>query len=139
MKSDAMAPGRARTVLNIVLWLIQGLLAIFFVYAGYTKLATPAVELARMMPWTAELPSLVPVTGIADLLGGLGIFLPTLTRIRPRLTALAALGLLVLQGLAMGFHAVRGEMAVLPMNIVLILLVAVVLWGRTRAIPVAGR
>ncbi|MFO6420244.1 DoxX family protein [Hylemonella sp. W303a] len=139
MMSNAKANGRPRTVLSIALWLTQGLLALFFIYAGVTKLATPAEELAKMMPWTAQLPFLVPVTAIADLLGGLGILLPSLTRIRPRLTALAAIGLLVLQVLALGFHAVRGETMVLPMNAVLIVLIAFVLWGRTRALPVTGR
>jgi hypothetical protein len=128
-----LAPRPAPGLLNIALWLTHALLAAFFVYAGFTKLATPAAELAQMIPWTAELPSLVLVTGLVDVLGGLVILLPALARIRPRLTVLAAIGLLVLQVLALGFHAMRGEMMVIPMNIVLIALVAFVLWGRTRA------
>lgn len=137
--SEPPTPRPSSGLLNIALWVTQGLLAAFFVYAGLTKLVTPAADLGKMIPWTAELPLLVPVTGVADLLGGLGILLPALTRIRPRLTVLAAIGLLVLQVLALGFHTMRGEMAVLPMNVVLIALVAFVLWGRTRAIPAINR
>lgn len=103
MLTPCPAPG----LLNIALWLTHALLAAFFVYAGFTKLATPAAELAQMIPWTAELPSLVLVTGLVDVLGGLGIPLPALARIRPQLTVLAAIGLLAL--------------------------VAFVLWGRTRS------
>ncbi len=129
---EAPTPRPTSRILTGALWLTQALLAAFFVYAGVTKLATPAAELAQTMPWTAELPALVTVTALADLLGGLGILLPALTRIQPRLTVHAAVGLLVLQVLALGFHAMRGETMVLPMNLVLIALVGFVLWGRTR-------
>lgn len=139
MTTDTIAPRRSFNLLGLALWVVQGLLALFFVYAGYTKLATPPDQLAKMMPWTAALPALVPVTGIVDLLGGLGILLPALTRITPRLTVLAALGLIVLQLLAMALHLSRGEAAVLPMNAVLIALAAFVMWGRTRARPIAAR
>jgi uncharacterized membrane protein len=125
--------------LKIALWAAQCLLAAFFINAGITKLITPAAELGQMMPWTLEIPSLVMVTGIADLLGGIGILLPALTRILPSLTKLAAVGLLVLQGLAIGFHVTRGEMPVLALNALLILLLAFVLWGRTRAAPITPR
>lgn len=138
MTTDTLAPPR-RNLVGPALWAVQLLLALFFVWGGYTKLATPADALAKMIPWTAEHPLLTLVTGWADLLGGLGILLPSLTRIQPRLTALAAAGLLLLQGLALGFHLLRGELAVLPMNAVLIGLVLFVLWGRTRARPVAAR
>ena len=132
-------PTPPRKGLSIALWSIQALLALFFLYGGVTKLATPAVELVKMMPWTGSHPTLVSVTGIVDLLGGLGILLPALTRILPRLTPLAAVGLIVLQVLAMAFHVMRGETALAPMNAVLIGLAAFVLWGRTRALPVAAR
>lgn len=139
MTTDTIAPRRSRNLLGPTLWVVQGLLALFYIYAGVTKLATPLDQLAKMMPWTGAHPSLVPVTGIADLLGGLGILLPALTRIQPRLTVLAALGLIVLQVLAMAMHASRGEVGVLPMNAVLIALAAFVMWGRGRALPIKAR
>lgn len=64
--------------------------------------------------------------------------LPALLRIRPRLSVLAAVGIIVLQLLAMGFHLMRGETMVLPLNVVLLVLAAFVLWGRTRAVPFAA-
>ncbi|AWB06888.1 hypothetical protein A6A40_17725 (plasmid) [Azospirillum humicireducens] len=137
MSTATLAP--RRHLLGLGLWTVQTLLALFFIYAGFTKLATPADQLAAMMPWTADHPRLVPVTGIADLLGGIGILLPSLTRIQPRLTVLAAAGIILLQVLALLFHLTRGEAAVVPMNMVLVTLTAFVLWGRGRALPVQPR
>lgn len=124
-----------RPMLNVGLWCIQSLLAVFFIYAGYIKLAIAPDELSQMLPWASEHPALVSITGYADLLGGLGILLPTLLRIFPRLSLLAAIGLAVLQLLAMAFHLSRGEVMVVPVNVVLIALSLFVLWGRGRALP----
>jgi hypothetical protein len=57
----------------------------------------------------------------------------------PRLTPLAAAGLILLQLLAAAFHLSRGEAAVVPLNVALIALVAFVWWGRSRALPIAPR
>ena len=138
MTTDTLTPTRSRPVLGPVLWTVQGLLALFYIYGGVTKLATPIDELAKMMPWAAVHPTLLAFTGVVDLAGGLGILLPALTRIQPRLSVLAAAGMLVLQTLAMGFHASRGEFVVMPLNVVLFALASFVLWGRTRAVPVAA-
>lgn len=74
-----------------------------------------------MMPWTGELsPTFVRMIGLIDLAGGLGLILPSLTRILPGLTVIAALGCIVLQVLAAGFHGFRGEFAVLPLNALLL-------------------
>jgi uncharacterized membrane protein len=136
---STVAPRTKVRALPITLWGVQGLLAAFFVYAGATKLFLPAEQLAEIIPWTGEYKALVAVAGLADLAGGLGILLPSLTRIQPRLTVLAALGLIVLQVLAFAFHASRGELGALPVNTVLIALCAFVLWGRGKILPIAPR
>jgi len=132
------APAKGRA-LPVAPWGTQGLLAPFFVYAGVSKLFTPVEQLATMIPWTGEYGALVTIAGTADLAGGLGILLPLLTRIQPRLTVLAALGLIVLQVLAAVFHLSRGEFAVVSVNAVLIGLSAFVHWGRAKARPIAPR
>ncbi|OYQ42199.1 hypothetical protein CHU94_03465 [Rhodoferax sp. TH121] len=139
MTTSTHTSSRPGKILGPALWLVQALLALFYIYAGITKLSTPPAELAKMMPWTAALPQLVTLTGMVDLLGGLGVLLPSLTRIQPRLTAMAALGTIVLQTLAMTLHLSRGETMVVPMNLVLIALAAFVFWGRGRALPIASR
>jgi hypothetical protein len=68
--------------LNIALWSVQGLLALTFVGTGIWKLTTPIPELAAKMPWMGEVsPSFLHLTAALDMLGGLGVVLPSLTRI----------------------------------------------------------
>ena len=136
-KSASAEP--TRKTLNVVLWIVQLLLAIFFVWAAWTKLFAPSEQLVHMLPWAAEHPALVKVTGLVDLAGGLGIILPALTRITPILGVFAALGLVVLQMLAMIFHLSRGEAMLVPMNIILLLFATFVLWGRRKAAPITPR
>ena len=85
----------------------------------------------------AQVPlALVRFIGISELLGAVGLILPALTKIKPLLTPLAALGLLTIMILAMGFHVSRGEAGTLPFNIVLGGLAAFVAWGRTSKAPI---
>lgn len=121
---------------NLALWIVQWLLAITFVGTAIWKFATPIDRLAQMIPWAGEVsPALVYGTALADLLGGLGILLPTLTRIRPRLTVLAALGCVALQVSAIVFHLSRGEAANTPFNVLLVALALFVAWGRREPTP----
>jgi len=139
MTAQSTETSPQRPILNAVLWLVQVLLAAFFIYAGFSKLTVPIAQLSMAMPWTGEHPTLVTVTGLVDLLGGLGILLPALTRIQPRLGVLAAAGLALLQIVAMLFHISRGEAQMTPLNIVLLALILFVLWGRSKAVPVSPR
>lgn len=138
MTTDTLVPDQPRKLLSIFLWLAQGVLAFFLLWGAYMKLGMPLDEAVKMAPWVAVHPGLAKFTGVVDLLGGLGIVLPALLRIQPRLSVLAAVGIIALQVLAMGFHLMRGEAMVLPMNLVLLALAAFVLWGRTRAVPFAA-
>jgi hypothetical protein len=126
--------------LRIGLWIAQALVFVLFSAAGLTKLFTPIPTLAGMMPWTGELPvAFVRFIGLIDLAGGVGILLPALTRIKPGLTVLAALGCTALQVCALIFHLSRGEASVTPLNVVLLALCAFVLWGRSRKAPIQPR
>ena len=130
-------PGRA---LRIGLWAAQVLLAFVFVSAGLVKLLTPIPQLAAMMPFAGEYSeTFVRSVALVDLAGGIGILLPALTRILPRLTVLAALGCSVLQVFAFVFHISRGEAATTPLNFVLLALALFVPWGRSRKAPIVPR
>lgn len=134
---ETAAPGRA---LRIGLWTAQVLLAFVFISAGLVKLTTPIPELAAMMPWAGQYSeTFVRSIALVDLAGGIGILLPALTRILPRLTVLAALGCAVLQVIALFFHLSRGEAAVTPLNAVLLALSLFVLWGRNGKAPITPR
>jgi uncharacterized membrane protein YphA (DoxX/SURF4 family) len=139
MSDQTTQPVSQRRILNAVLWLVQLLLAAFFIYAGFSKLTVPIAQLSMAMPWTAEHPALVTFTGVVDLLGGIGVILPALTRIRPQLGVLAAAGLAALQLVAMVFHVSRGEAQMTPLNVVLLALILFALWGRAKAVPIAPR
>ncbi|CAM8652457.1 DoxX family [Comamonadaceae bacterium] len=139
MNTTTIPTASPRRLLGVGLWAAQLVLAFFLLFGAYMKLAAPADEVAKMMVWAAQYPALKTFTGIVDLLGGLGILLPALTRIQPRLTALAALGIIVLQVLAFAFHGSRGEWPATPFNVILLGLAAFVYWGRSKAAPITAR
>jgi hypothetical protein len=86
-----MSTHRSRS--NVALWIIQGLLAALFLFAGGMKLAIPSAQLAAV----AHMPApFLKFIGACEVLGALGLVLPGLFRIRPWLTPLAAIGLLVI-------------------------------------------
>jgi len=125
---------------NIGIWVAQVLGAGLFIMSGVMKTMTPIPELSAMMPWAGEYSAtFVRFIGVIDIAGGLGLLLPSLTRILPRLTVIAAAACVLLQILAIGFHAMRGEFEVLPLNVVYIALALIVLWGRGRKAPIAPR
>jgi hypothetical protein len=112
-----------------VLWTIQALLALLFLFAGGTKLAMPADMLAVMTPLPVMFMKFI---GIVEVLGGLGLVLPGLTRIRPGPTPLAAAGLTVeMIGATATTVAIGGGAAAL-MPFVVGLLAAFVAYGRWR-------
>ena len=126
--------------LHISLWVAQVLLAIMFLMAGFMKLAQPIEELSKSLPWTAQVPeALVRFIGLAELLGALGLILPSLLRIKPFLTPWAAAGIAVIMVLAAIFHISRGENAAIGMNLIMALLAAFVAWGRTKKAPIAAK
>jgi len=133
-------PSRASRALHISLWIVQVLLAAAFLMAGAMKLSQPTDALAAQMPWVTAVPAaLVRFIGAAEVTGALGLLLPSLTRIQPRLTVLAALGLVVVMLLAAPFHIGRGEAGMILPNFVLAALAAFVAWGRSKAAPIAPR
>ena len=143
MTRESPPPARgARPSRTIVvgLWVVQALLAVIFVGAGFWKLLTPVPKLAAVIPWAGEVSAgFLHFTGVVDLLGGLGLLLPALTRIKPGLTVLAALGCAVLQVCAIGFHLSRGEASHTPFNFLLVALSIFVIWGRRTRAPIRPR
>lgn len=140
MTSTTLNAAPASKGANIGIWAAQVIGAALFIMSGAMKLFTPIPDLAAMMPWAGEYSAtFVRFIGVVDIAGGLGLLLPSLTRIMPRLTVIAATACVLLQVLAIGFHATRGEFEVLPLNAVYIALALIVLWGRGRKAPIAPR
>jgi hypothetical protein len=126
--------------MSIAHWIVQSLLALTFVGGGLWKLVTPVSELGAKMPWMGEVsPAFLYATAAFDILGGLGVLLPSVTRIEPGLTVLAALGCAALMASAIVFHFSRGEAADTPFNFLLVALSLFVAWGRHSKAPIAAR
>ncbi len=106
--------------MTYALWIVQGLLALIFLFSGGMKLVLPIEVLTEQMP----LPGLfVRFIGAAEVLGAIGLILPGLLRIRPGLTPMAAAGLVIIMIGATGL-----TLALIPL--VVGLLAAFVAYGR---------
>ncbi len=118
--------------MNIVLWIIAGLLAAAFAAAGLMKLTQPKEKLAASgMGWTEQFsPGAIKAIGALEVLAAIGLILPAALDIVPILVLLAALGLIVLMIGAAVTHARRKETPMIGVNVVLLVLAAVVVWGR---------
>src|ERR1700682_5954628 len=127
--------------MNIVLWIIQVLLALLFLFAGGTKFVF-SIEQMRAMgpPNQILLPGLlIHFIGVCEVLGALGLILPGLLRVRPGLTPLAAAGLLIIMiGATVITIAGPGVMSA-PLPFVTCLLTAFVAYGRWRLAPLGDR
>ena len=123
------------------LWLAQVLLAGVYIPTGVALLILPESPLVSAAPWAAYLPiTVLKFIGIVDLAAGLGTVLPSLTRIAPRLTVLAAVCSAVLQVFAILFHAAMSPAStMLPASLTLLGLSVFVAWGRTTKGAIAPR
>lgn len=127
--------------MNIALWIVQVLLGLAFIGAGFSHSFT-AEQMAAQPggAWILAIPDgLRYFISACEILGGLGLILPGLTKIQPRLTPLAALGLAVTMLLAIVFHAMRAEYMNIILNLILGGLAAFVAYGRFVRVPLKGR
>ena len=117
--------------MHIVLWIAQGVLAAMYLMAGAMK-TFQTVKAKEQFPWAKDRShGFVRFIGISELLGALGLILPMGTGILPWLTPLAAVGLSLIQLLAIFTeHLPRKEYNVIPANILLLGLAMFVVFGR---------
>ena len=118
--------------MNVVLWIVAGLLAVAFLAAGLMKLTQPKKKLADSgMGWTEDFSDgAVKGIGALEVLGAVGLILPAALDIVPVLVPIAATGLALLMLGAAVTHARRKESTNIVVNIVLLALAAFVAWGR---------
>lgn len=117
--------------MNIVIWILQSILALAFLAAGTMKLTQPKDKLESTMGWVADFSApTVRLIGAVEILAALGLVLPAATGIAPVLTPLAATGLVIVMVGAAITHARRKEPQMIAVNLVLLLLAAVVAWAR---------
>jgi len=122
--------------MNVVLWIIQGLLAALFLFAGGSKFVMPPEVLTAGPP---PLPLLfIRFIGVCEVLGAIGLILPSLLRIRTGLTPLAAAGLVIIMMGATVVTVIGIGVAMALVPLIVGVLAATVAYGRWRLVPLAS-
>ena len=123
--------------MNIVVWVLQVLLAIAFFAHGWLFLSPPAALVDQM---NASLPKWFQLfLGVAEVMAAIGLTLPGLTRILPWLVSWAAIGVATVTVSATAFHLARGEMSSAVITLVLTAIAVFVAYARYRIVPIVGR
>ena len=123
-----------KLLIKKTLWTIQILLALLFLFAGGSKFVMPVDQMTQGMPAALASGPFIHFIGVCEVLGGLGLVLPGLLRIKPGLTPLAASGLVIIMIGATLVSVPQGvAMAVFPL--VTGILAAFVAYGRWRLAP----
>lgn len=123
--------------MNIVLWILQILLALAFGAHGGMMVAPPP-DIAALMAESMSDPLRLFI-GTAEILAAIGLILPALTRILPWLTALASAGLVPIMIGATVLHINRDEISSAITTVLLLVLTAFVGYMRWRVRPIAPR
>lgn len=118
--------------MTIAVWIVSGILAALYLFAGVTKATQAPNKLLKNFPYVETVGvKQTRVIGVLEILGAIGLIVPVLTGILPWLATVAAIGLVLVQVGAIIVHAMRKEVAKsLPMNLGLLLAAAFVAVGR---------
>ena len=123
--------------MNILLWLLQVVLALAFVAHGWMLLFPPAAIVEQM---NATMPRWFQLfLGVAEVLAAVGLTLPGITRIQPWLVSCAAAGVMIVMIFATIFHVMRNEISSAAITAVLLVLATFVAYMRWRVLPIAPR
>ncbi|GAA4837660.1 hypothetical protein GCM10023310_14070 [Paenibacillus vulneris] len=118
--------------MNVGLWIVQGILALGFIYSGWLK-AFQYEAAKTSWTWVSDVPkNLVFFIGLVELLGVIGLILPQALKIVPVLTPIAAAGLAVIVLLGAVFHIMRGEYGEIVVNFIFLALALFVAIGRLK-------
>lgn len=121
--------------MNILLWIIQFLLAALFIFTGSMKFVMSGAQMNAQSPFF--MPSIfLHFIGVCEILGGIGLIVPSLLRIEPRLTSLAATGLAIIMAGATVITLMGPMKGMVVTPVVAFLLCIFVAYGRWRIAPV---
>jgi uncharacterized membrane protein YphA (DoxX/SURF4 family) len=123
--------------MNILLWVLQVLLAAAFLAHGWLFLSPPpeiAVQMNASLPRWFQL-----FLGVAEVLAGVGLTLPGLTRIMPWLVTWAAVGIMIVTVSATAYHLMRREISSAAITLLLFAMAAFLAYMRHRVLPIAAR
>jgi len=123
--------------MNILLWVLQVLLAVVFIAHGLLLLMPPPDIAAQMV---MSLPrSFWVFLGVAEVAAAIGLTLPGLTRVMPSLVTWAAVGIMIVMISATIYHVMRNEISSAVVTFVLLLMATFVAYMRLRVMPIAER
>jgi uncharacterized membrane protein YphA (DoxX/SURF4 family) len=122
--------------MTVALWIVQGLLALLFLFAGVMKFIMTVEEMTKDVPLPG---AFLRFIGVAEVLGAIGLILPGLLRVKPGLTPLAAAGLAIIMVGATVLTIVYMGVAMAPVPFVVGLLAVFVAYGRWRLAPQEAR
>jgi hypothetical protein len=127
-----VATDRSGRKLNVLLWVLQALLAMLFMFAGVMKFIIPVAEMTKQI----ALPGwFLHFIGAAEILGALGLLLPGILRIRTGLTPLAAAGLVIIMVGATATNLKIGQPGAALTTVIVGLLLVFVAYNRRRMAP----
>ena len=123
--------------MNILLWMVQALLSLLFMFAGVMKFLMPVADMQKGSPivfpgWFFHF------IGACEILGAIGLILPALLRIKPGLTPLAATGLCIIT-LGATIVTAMGSIPMAATPLVACLLAFFVAFGRWRLRPISAK
>jgi uncharacterized membrane protein YphA (DoxX/SURF4 family) len=123
--------------MNILLWILQVLLALAFLAHGWILLFPPAAIVDQM---NASMPRWFQLfLGVAEIMAAVGVTLPGIARVQPWLVSCAAAGIMIVMICATIFHAVRGEVSSAVITAVLLAVATFVAYWRWRVVPIQPR
>jgi putative oxidoreductase len=123
--------------MNVLLWVLQVLLAVVFIAHGLLLLMPPRDIAAQML---MSLPRWFWVfLGVAEVAAAMGLTLPGLTRVMPWLVSWAAAGIIVVMISATGYHIIRGEISSAAVTFVLLIMATFLAYERSQVLPIAPR
>ena len=123
--------------MTYALWILQILLGLLFLFSGSMKFVMSVAEMTKDIPWMPGW--FLHFIGVMEILGGFGLILPSLLRIRPGLTPLAAACLVIIMIGATAINLMGHSAATTLLTSVVGLLAAFVAYGRWRLAPIAAR
>jgi len=125
--------------MNKGLWTAQIIGGLFFIAIGVTHFSVPE-GLPGTFSWMYDISDTThAIVGTAEILGGVGLILPAIIRIQPRVVPLAAAGLAVVMLAAAVFHIGRGEWLNLGTNLLWVAIMAFIAYGRSKTHPIQPR
>jgi len=118
-----------------VVWIVSGLLAAVYLVSGGRKVVLGYGVAKAKQPWVGDVtPGTFRLIAGVEIVGALALIFPVATDWVPFLAIMAAIGLTILQGVAIAVHVNHHEFKVIAGNVTLLLMAAFVAIARLAGV-----